>query len=195
MAEAIDEGMEGPRTQMVVCWGGQVEPGGDVVAHVEQQVEVLFAALARLDALHDLLQPARALAARRALPARLPGEELGDAPGRPAPRQVWSSMTTTEPEPSMEPASRHLVLPQGEVDLVGTEPRGGHAAGDERLQLTAVADAAAQDRGVDEVVEGGLHHLHLEDAGLVDVTGQGEQPGAGGAPLARGRRRRRHRGR
>src|SRR5688572_24666431 len=51
------------------------EPGGDVVADVEQEVEVAHAAVARLDAVHDLRQPAGALAARRALPARLPLEE------------------------------------------------------------------------------------------------------------------------
>ena len=100
--------------------------------------------------------------------------------------QVWSSMTTTEPEPSMEPAVGHLVLAEGQVDLVGPEPRGRHAAGDERLELPAVRDAAAEHRGVDQVAEGGLDHLELEDAGVVDVAGQGEQPGAGGPALAQG---------
>src|SRR5438270_10477974 len=56
---------------------------GDVVADVEQEVEVLLAAGALLDAVHHLVEPARALAARRALTARLVVEEAGDAPRRP----------------------------------------------------------------------------------------------------------------
>src|SRR3546814_11758397 len=52
----------------------------DVVAQVEQQGDVLGAALAVEHAAQDLLQPAGALAARRALPARLPGEEAHHAP-------------------------------------------------------------------------------------------------------------------
>ena len=55
MADAIDEGIDGPEHADGRLLGRPGEPGGDVVAHVEQQVEVLLAALARLDALHDLL--------------------------------------------------------------------------------------------------------------------------------------------
>src|SRR5664279_4787283 len=47
------------------------QSGGDVVARIEEQVEVLFAAVSRLDALHDLVQPPRALPAGRALAAGL----------------------------------------------------------------------------------------------------------------------------
>src|SRR5947208_5848176 len=56
---------------------------GDVVAHIEEEVEVLLAPRTVLDAVHDLVDPARTLAARRALAARLVVEEAGDAPSRP----------------------------------------------------------------------------------------------------------------
>src|SRR5512142_743652 len=54
----------------------------DVVREVEQQVQVLLAALARLDAVDDAVEPARALAAGRALAARLLEVEVGEALGR-----------------------------------------------------------------------------------------------------------------
>src|SRR5688572_17724189 len=41
----------------------------DLVGEVQEQVEVFLPALARLDAVDDAVEPARALAARRALPA------------------------------------------------------------------------------------------------------------------------------
>src|SRR5262245_24613337 len=60
-AERTDRGLLGrPR-----------DAGADVVGDVHQQVEVLGPAVAVEDALEDLLQPAGALAARRALAARL----------------------------------------------------------------------------------------------------------------------------
>src|SRR3954451_15176091 len=52
-----------------------LDAGADVVAHVHEQLEVLHAAVAGLDAVHDLVEPRRALATGRALPARLAGEE------------------------------------------------------------------------------------------------------------------------
>src|SRR5271155_3564138 len=53
---------------------------GDVVAQVHEEVQIFLAPVAVLNSVHDALQPARALAAGRALAARLAGEELGDAP-------------------------------------------------------------------------------------------------------------------
>src|SRR5687768_10932293 len=57
--------------------------GADVVADVHEDVEVLHAPVAELDPLHDLVEPRRTLAAWRALPARLAGEETDEAPRRP----------------------------------------------------------------------------------------------------------------
>ena len=146
MADAIDDGMDGPSTQMVVCWGGQVSAGGDVVAGVEQQVEVLLAA-------RDRSRCARMIFSSQPAPSRHGVHWPHDSRKknlvmRQAARtaQVWSSITTTEPEPSMEPAAADLVLAEGQVDLVGPEPRGRDAAGDEGLQLAAVGDAAAEHR-------------------------------------------------
>src|SRR5664280_639480 len=146
------------------------QPGRDVVAGVEQEVEVLLAALAPLDALHDPLEPARSLAARRALPARLTGEELGDPPGRP---DGAGAVVHDDDRARAQHGAclGHLVLAEGEIDLVRAEPRGGHAAGDERLEAPPVRDAAAEDRGVDQVVEGGGDHLELVDTGIVHVAG------------------------
>src|ERR1700722_2820331 len=51
-----------------------------VVAHVHQEVHVRLTPVAVLDAAQDLLEPAAALAARRALAARLAPEEARDPP-------------------------------------------------------------------------------------------------------------------
>src|ERR1700761_9643481 len=51
--------------------------GRDVAAQVHEKVQIFLAPVAILNSPHDALEPARALAARRALPARLAGEELG----------------------------------------------------------------------------------------------------------------------
>src|ERR1700677_4532286 len=161
------------------------QTGGDVVAGVEEEVKILLPAVAGLDALHDLLQPAGSLATGGALAARLPEEELGDPPGRPY-RAGVVVHDHDRPRPEHRPGRAHLVLTEGQVDLVRSEPRGRHASGDERLQLASVGDAAAEHRGEDQVVEGGLDHLQLEHAGVVDVAGQREQAGAGRPPLAEG---------
>src|SRR6185503_12792694 len=55
---------------------------GDAVRDRRHQVDVAFLAGAVADAARDLLEPAGALAARRALTARLVAEELEDAPQR-----------------------------------------------------------------------------------------------------------------
>src|SRR5687767_13191105 len=62
---------------------GPGQTGRDVLRHVVKQVEVLLAAHTLLDAPHHLLEPAGALAARRALAARLHAVEAGHAPGGP----------------------------------------------------------------------------------------------------------------
>src|SRR3954453_8586323 len=59
------------------------QAGRDVVTDVGEQVDVGLAPLSLLDAQQDLLEPATALATRRALPARLAVKELGQPVGRP----------------------------------------------------------------------------------------------------------------
>src|SRR3954469_20849112 len=142
------------------------EPGGDVVEHVDQQVEVGLAALAGLDAVHDLLGPAAAFTARRALTARLAVEELAEAPGRPHDaRRVVHGHDRAGAEHGAGLAD--LLLAQRHVDLVGREPVGGGTARDERLQFAVAADAARVDRRVQQVAEGGLAELHLVVAGTL----------------------------
>src|SRR6202163_2266784 len=58
-------------------------PGGEVVAHVHEQVHVGFPPVAVLDAPHDLLEPPTPFPTGRALPARFPPEEPGDPPRGP----------------------------------------------------------------------------------------------------------------
>ena len=185
MAEAIDDGMDEPSTQMVVCCGRPRHPGGQVVADVHEQVEVRLAPVAVLDAAQDLLQPAAALATRRALAARLAPEEAGDPPGGP---HHAGGVVHDHDRARAEhgPGLAHLVLAERQVEVVGAEPRGRHPAGDDGLQLAAAGDAPAEHRGVDEVAEGGLHHLDLVDTGVAHVPGQREQPRARGAARAQG---------
>src|SRR5688572_18224332 len=128
--------------------GRPAEAGGDVVTHVEQQLEVGLPALAQLDAAHDLVEPAATLPAGRALTAGLPVEEPGDAPGGPDhARGVVHDDDRARSEHGPGLADRVLV--EGHVDLVGAEPRGRHAPGHETLQLPVVADAATELRVVD----------------------------------------------
>src|SRR3974390_2241683 len=79
-ARADRRGDRGPEHADGRLLGGPGQPGRDVVARVEQEIEVLLATVPGLDALQDPLQPARALAAWRALAAGLAREELGDPP-------------------------------------------------------------------------------------------------------------------
>src|SRR5579875_1346927 len=117
--------------------------GRDVVADVHQQVEVLGAPLARLDALHDLLDPAPALPARRALPAGLAVEEADDAPRGPhdAGRLVHGG---DRPGPGHGADLGDLLVGEQHVEVLGSEPGRRHAAGDERLELAVLTDAAAE---------------------------------------------------
>src|SRR5205807_9437318 len=126
------------------------QTGGDVVAHVEEEIEVLLSARALLDAPDHLLDPARALAAGGALATGLAREEAHDAPGGP---HDTGLVVHDHDRPGAEHGAglAHLLLAEGQVDLVGTEPGCGHPAGDERLELAAAAYPAAQHRGEDEI--------------------------------------------
>ena len=188
MADVIDdEGWRGPSTQMVGS-AGAARPGRERCCRtgVEQELQVVLPAVAVFDAEQDPLEPPRALPAGRALAAGLPGEELGDPPGGPHHAGVRSSMTVMAPEPSIDPAA-HLVLAQRQVQVLGEEPGGGDAAGDDGLEgVCGRGVPPAEHGGVDEVREGGLGHLQLEDARVADVAREGEEPGPGGAARGRG---------
>ena len=90
----------------------------------------------------DLLAPARALAARRALAAALVDVELGDAQ-----RQLDDAGAVVDRRHGARAGHRagrgdRLVVESG-VDLVGQQDRRGGAAGDDRLERAAVRHAAA----------------------------------------------------
>src|SRR3954447_26404097 len=68
VAEMLDEALDRQRG----CVAERTDRAArDVVGDGEQQVEIFLAPFAVLDAIHHAPQPARTLAARRALPARL----------------------------------------------------------------------------------------------------------------------------
>src|SRR4051812_6084901 len=100
-AEELDRG--GDRSRRTVAQGAE-RASEDVVALVEQQVEVVCRTLPRLQALQGLDEPPGSLAARRALAARL---VLVDSVHRSTARttQVVSSNSCRARVPSMEPAA------------------------------------------------------------------------------------------
>src|SRR5687768_13695472 len=115
------------------------ETGRDVVADVEQQLEVVLATGARLDAVHDLLEPRRALSARGALAAGLVGEEAHEVPRRAdrAGRVVHDHESGAEHGPGL----LHLVDVELHVEVLLEQPR-ERRADEERLEVVAVAEAA-----------------------------------------------------
>ena len=132
------------------------------------------AAVAVDDAGEDLLEPAGALAARRALAARLPGEEAHDAVAG------LHGVGVLVHHDDGAGAEHRAGLADGaglerEVEVLLVEPRRRRAAGDERLERLAAADAAAVERRLDEVAEGGDAELDLEHAGLLHVARHREQ--------------------
>src|ERR1017187_2171805 len=155
----------------------------DVVTEVVQQVDVLQATAAVFNAVHRALDPTGALPTRRALTARLTREELRDAPRRThdARRLVHDDDRTRAEHRTL---LGDLVLSEGQVELVGSEPRRRDTSRDDRLDPLVVDDAAAELGVVDEITERVLHHLDLEDAGIVDAPGEREEPRARRASAA-----------
>src|SRR5581483_5191807 len=178
VAEPADRGRDGRNGRRAEradggLAGRPVDTGADVVADVEEQVDVLRATLPRDDAGEDLLEPRGALTARRALAARLLREEAHDAVAGAHDVGVF----VHHPDRARTEHGSCLAHGAGlerQVEVLLEEPRRRRAAGDERLEALAVADAAAIDRRLDQVAEGRDAELDLVDAGLVDVTGHGE---------------------
>src|SRR5581483_4219787 len=151
----------------------------------EQEVEVLLASGAALDAVHDLVEPARPLPARRALATRLVVEEARDPPRGPnGARGVVHDDDRSRAEHG--PGLADLVLIQRHVDLVGAEPGCRRPTGDECLELAVVADAVAEPRVVEQIVEGGLRHLDLVVARSVHPARQREDARARRTTLTHG---------
>src|SRR5438552_2660806 len=65
VAEVLDEALDRQRRRVAQRAD---RPAGDVVGDVREEIEILLPSLAVLDAVHHPVEPARALAAGRALP-------------------------------------------------------------------------------------------------------------------------------
>ena len=115
----------------------------DPVADGEEQVELALRRVAGLELAQDRGHPACPLAARRALAARLVLVELRDADA-----ELHHADAVVDAD---DPGRAHRRAGGGErvevvadVDLVAREDHRGRPAGDDRLQLPAVGDAAAE---------------------------------------------------
>ena len=96
--------------------------------------------------LQDLVQPVGALAARRALAARLVAVEVQQVLGQPHHAGRVVEHDRSPAEPSSEPAFCDAVEAGLRVELIGQQNRHRRAAGDDRLQRPAVAHAAGAGR-------------------------------------------------
>src|SRR5829696_6005651 len=164
VAEVLQRG--GDRAGRTVTEGAE-RPAEDVVADVQQLLEVLLGALAVLQPAQDLHQPEGALPAGRALAARLVRVELGPSQHRAhdAGRLVEDLQRLG---PQHRPGARDALVGQGHVEVLGGEDRRGRAAGGPELQLVSLADTAGE---VEQLAQGDAHRrLVLPRPG--DVTGQ-----------------------
>ena len=134
-------------------------------------------------AVHDAFEPARTFTAWRALSTRLTGEELGNTPGCANDAAVFvehHNGSRTEHRCLF----RYFVLTEGNIELLGGEPRSGNATRYESLDLL-VTDDATTERGIkNDVAEGVLHHFEFIHAGVFHTTGESKESSAGRATLA-----------
>ncbi len=143
----------------------------DVVADADQQVDVAHLPFAVLDPRQDLVEPVAAFAARRALAARLVLVEVQQVRRRPhhAGRLVHDDDAGRAEHRA---GLRHVVEAGRDVELIGQQDRHRRSAGDDRLQLVAVADAAGV--VVDQLVQRRLHRRFVH-ARLLHVAADAEQ--------------------
>ena len=147
VAEVLDRARD--RAGRAVTQGAE-RAAQDVVALVEQEVEVGLAADALLEVGQGLHQPPGALAARRALAARLVLVELGPAQHRPDHAGgLVEDLQGAGAEHRPGRADRLEV--EGDVEVLGGQDRRGGPARRPELQLVALADAAGQ---VDQGAQG-----------------------------------------
>ena len=142
----------------------------DRLADLEDLVEVVVGAVAVDDALEDprtaTCRPRGTARTCRTTRGRRTCTSVSAAAGM----SVVSSITITAPEPSIEPAAPTGWPSNGRSSWSGGEPRRRSAAGHERLQLVAVADALAELVAVEQVAERGRAVDDLEHAGPLDVA-------------------------
>ena len=115
----------------------------DVVADADEQIDVAHLAFAVLDPREDLEQPVAAFAARRALAARLVLVEVQQVLRRP--HHAGGLVHDDDARRAQHRSGLgHVVEGRGDVELIGQQDRHRRAAGDDRLELVAVADAAGE---------------------------------------------------
>src|SRR5215831_13456171 len=144
-------------------------PADDVLADVEQLVQVLLGALAVLDPLDHPHHPVGALPARRALPARLVLVEL-----RPAERGAQHAGGVIEdlqrPGAEQRPGGGHRLEIKRNVQVLVGQDRRGRPAGSPELQPVSLPDAAGH---VEQLAQRDAER-RLVLAGIGDVPGQRE---------------------
>ena len=135
-----------------------------------------------LEAAQELDEPVAALAARRALAARLVLVELDPAQHA---RTTHGGLVEDHAVRRCRASSRPRRCPrsQRDVEVLGGEHRGRRAAGSPELQLVALADAA---RELEQLAQRACPAAP-RNAGLVDVAGEREHlmPGDFSVPMRR----------
>src|SRR3954452_20369162 len=118
-------------------------PSEDVVAGVEQGLDVLLGADPGLQALEDLDHPIRPLATRRAIAARLVRVELGEAQTGPhhADRVVHDQQRGRAEQRT---SGLHTLEVEWGVEVLLGQQRRARSTGGPGLQLAVVADTAAE---------------------------------------------------
>ena len=148
-----------------------VQAGDDVVTEVEHQVEVVGPPEPVRHAVQDLLDPTRPFATRRALAARLVGEELRQPP-RDEQRVggLVEHHDRSRPEHGLE-VVLHVVHVGGLVEMLGHQPRRRRAARDEELHAAPAGHSPGE--ALDELAERRTE-LDLVVGGPLDVARHGE---------------------
>ena len=93
-------------------------------------------------------------------------------------------MTTTEPEPSIDPALPTASWSRPRSSWSGPNHGAETPPGMKAFRAFATRDPPAETRVVDEVAERRLRHLELVPAGPLDAPREGEEARPGGGALA-----------
>src|ERR1700722_2656525 len=142
----------------------------DVVADVEDGIQVLVVTIALLKPLDRAHQPVGALAAGRALAARLVLVELGPAERRP--QHAGGGVEKLQrPGAEHRPGGAHALEVERYVQVLMGEQRGGRAAWRPELELVTGPEHAA--REVDQLAQRDAQR-RLVLAGVLDVAGERE---------------------
>src|SRR4051812_4874430 len=166
VAEVLDRAVDRADRAVGEC---AERPPEDVVALVEEQVEVALLADALLELGEHLHQPPGALAARSALATGLVLVELG--PAQHGPDHTRGLVEDLERAGAQHRSGRsHLLEAERYVEVLGGQQRGAGPAGRPELQLVALPDTTGE---VDQLAQGDAERGFVL-AGLRDVPGEAE---------------------